>query len=114
MPLPKKVFTALVGDLKRIKADWDQDRLEKPNLAPYEVDSQIASLIRHHMREIRASGDTRKDTLIVEEFIAYMIKQGTLMKSPYGGTMFKIDVATIPAKEELVKQIHATIDKLKG
>lgn len=62
------------------------------------------------MSEIRAAGDSRKDTVIVNEFRDYMIQQGILMKSPYGGTMFKIDVATIPTKDELIQK---TLELLK-
>lgn len=106
--LPKKAYSKVIQGLKKIKADWDEDRRENPNIAPYEIDSQLRGLIARSAREEHANVHGNKDMeILCDQTIKYLVSKGILVGSPYGGVFFPLpeDHAPLPSKEELVKDV---------
>lgn len=113
--LPKRTFSLVMQQLKKIKKNWDEDRLENPNIAPYEITSQLKNAIEHAMRETSVSGSRTAKERAVDECIAYLINKGHIIGSPYGGVMFPLpEGQKLPSKEEMVKDIQRRFNELEG
>jgi hypothetical protein len=108
--LPKKAYSKVIQGLKHIKKQWDEDRAENPNTTPYEIDSQLRSLIARCAREEHANVHGNKDMeILCDQTIKYLVSKKILVGSPYGGVFFPLpeDHAPLPSKEELIKDIKA-------
>jgi len=110
--LPKKAYSKVIQGLKKIKADWDEDRAENPNIAPYEIDSQLRPLIARCAREEHANVHGNKDMeILCDQTINYLVEKKILVGSPYGGVFFSLPEghAPLPSKEELIQQVRKAI-----
>jgi len=104
---PKSVHSKIMQSLKHIKKQWDEDREENPHLVPSEITGQLNNAIRRHLSEARLGYN--KDML--SEEIAYLVKKGIIVESPYGGHFFPLDAGVVlPSKEDLIRE---TIEKFK-
>jgi hypothetical protein len=110
--LPKLVYSKVVQALKKMKEHWDLDRVENPNMAPYEIDIPLRAKIETAMREggMHLPRDAKERT--VEGTFDYLRSKGLIVRSPYGGHFFPLPPgAVIPTKEQLMKRINADIDR---
>jgi len=110
--LPKAVYSKVLQGLKHIRKQWDEDRAEDPKRVPYEIDSQLRSLIERCMRE----GKMRRSEDLVQWTINYLVEKGHIVWSPYGGLMFPLppDAEPLPSKEEFLRDVESRIDDLMG
>lgn len=107
--LPKKAYSKVIQGLKHIKKQWDEDRVENPSQVPYEIDSELRSLIARCAREENANvGGNRNMEILCDRTITYLVEKKIIVRSPYGGVMFPLpeDHAPLPSRDELVQHIR--------
>ena len=113
--LPKLVYSKIVQSLKKMKVNWDQDRIDNPKTVPYEIDMSLRSAIERHIRERHMHLSRQDMQRVVDETVEYLFNKGLIVKRPYGGHFFSLPEDTVlPTKEELVKQLNAAADKFFG
>lgn len=113
--LPKKAYSKVIQGLKHIKKQWDEDRAENPNIAPYEIDSQLRRLIARCAREERANVHGNKDMeILCDKTIKYLVEKKILVGSPYGGVFFPLPEghAPLPSKEQLIADTKKKMDDM--
>jgi hypothetical protein len=108
--LPKIVYGKVMGSLKKMRTNWEQDRVENPNTVPYEIDISLRHSIETHMREGGVSVNRHVREQMIDEAFEYLVKQGTIVKSPYGGHMFPLpEGTTLPTREEFIETVKKTL-----
>ena len=113
--LPKKAYSKVIQGLKHIKKQWDEDRAENPNIAPYEIDSQLRRLIARCAREEHANVHGNKDMeILCDKTIKYLVEKKILVGSPYGGVFFPLPEghAPLPSKERLIADTKKKMDDM--
>lgn len=110
--LPKAVYSKVIQGLRHIRKQWDEDRAEDPKRVPYEIDSQLRSMIERCIRE----GHMRRSAGLVDWTIDYLVEKGEIVRSPYGGHMFPLppDAEPLPSKEEFIRQVESKIKDIMG
>lgn len=110
--LPKLVYSKVLQSLRKMKIAWDQDRVDNPQLAPYEIDISLKMHIEAAMREGKMNMSIADREVVVIETIDYLRSKGLIVKSPYGGHIFPLpDGVSIPTKEEMVKRAKEEVDR---
>jgi len=112
--LPKKAYSKVIQGLKRIKKNWDADRIENPSKVPYEIDIELKMLIEQCTREAGVYCNNRDRETLIQATCAYLIKVGQITGSPYGGYMFPLpeDHASLPTKVDFIEQVKKDMNKL--
>lgn len=105
--LPKRAFSKVQQALKKMRADWLEDRRENPNQVPYEIDSQLKRVIAGALREERVTGSRDYIDDLTADCFDYLVSKGQLIQSPYGGHMFPLpeDHAPLPSAKEHRQQV---------
>lgn len=110
--LPKLVYSKVVQSLKKMKVHWDQDRVDNPNMAPYEIDMSLKAHIETALREGKIGLSRTEKEVVINETIDYLRDKGMIVRSPYGGHIFPLPPgAVIPTKEEMIKRTQREIDQ---
>lgn len=84
--LPKIAYNQVLKRLIKIKANWDEDRIDHPDILPYDIDIELRSNIQEVMQE----NHIRYTTEHVDAVIHYLIDSGKLAGNCYGGITFPL------------------------
>jgi len=107
--LPKAVYSKVIQGLRKIKEDWEEDRVDNPESVHYEIDSELKRLIKHCILEGRVNCHGNMDReILTDQTIDYLIKKKILVGSSYGGVSFPLPEGhkKLPSKEEFIKEIQ--------
>lgn len=113
--LPKIVYGKVLTSLKKMRTNWEQDRLDHPNTVPYEIDESLRYVIEKHLRDSGTRLDPHSRYQMISEAFDYLVKQNLIVKSPYGGHMFPMPEGTkLPTRQEIIENTKRILELTSG